>query len=93
MAVGSVCKKQDRDSTSLKKTHATSDLVQENARTYGDRAPGLLSVTKLRNQASRVSGSCADSRFKSYLAIASVNSQVDSPSSSPEPSITSKSLR
>ncbi|KAL0049628.1 hypothetical protein WJX82_006271 [Trebouxia sp. C0006] len=30
------------------------DHDQENARTYGDRAPGLLSVTKLRYQASRV---------------------------------------
>ena len=77
----------------VKDTHATSDVVQENARTYGDRAPGLLSVTKLRYQASRVSGSCADLCFKSYLATASVNSQVDSPASSPKHPSTSKSLR
>lgn len=77
----------------IRDTHATSDVVQENARTYGDRAPGLLSVTKLRYQASRVSGFCADMRFKSYLPTVSANSQVDSPASSPKQCSTSKSLR
>ncbi|KAL0040277.1 hypothetical protein WJX77_002065 [Trebouxia sp. C0004] len=69
------------------------DHDQENARTYGDRAPGLLSVTKLRYQASPVSGSCADSCCKSSLATASVDSHVDSPASSPEQSSTSTSFR